>query len=194
MKIGIQSIQLKKSFQIYSPNSGKLFTKLVTEADSLIAQNAGIYTAIRQDNGVYVIDKLGNIIQQFTTSEGLQNNNVLSICVDGEQNLWLGLDNGIDLIMYNSAIKQVKPLFKNGSGYTSAVYNSKLFLGTSNGLFSVPIVQNNDLSFTKGNFTSIENLKGQVWGLSTINNALPSGSAASLLIIIKLAALLIHLS
>lgn len=127
------------------------------------------------NNGVYIIDIKGNIIQQFTTVEGLQNNNVLSINVDSQQNLWLGLDNGIDLINYNSAIKLIKPQFQNGSGYASILFDNKLFLGTSNGLFSVPINQSTDLSFTMGTFNSIEKLKGQVWALANINNQLLVG-------------------
>jgi DNA-binding CsgD family transcriptional regulator len=127
------------------------------------------------NNGVYIIDTKGNIIQQFTTTEGLQNNNILSIAIDNQQNLWLGLDNGIDLITNNSAIKQIKPQLQNNSGYTAIVHDNKLFLGTSNGLYSVPILKTEDLSFTKGYFTAVDNLKGQVWNLATINNQLLVG-------------------
>lgn len=154
-------------------------------ANNQIFKNDRIYAAkslgkdwlalATSNNGVYIVNVKGNIIQQFTTTEGLQNNNVLSIFLDSQQNLWLGLDNGIDLITYNSPIKQIKPLLQNASGYNSIVYDNKLFLGTSNGLFSVPITQSTDLSFTKGYFTSVQNLTGQVWGLANINNQLLVG-------------------
>lgn len=127
------------------------------------------------NNGIYITDTKGNIIQSFARTEGLQNNNVLSIFLDSQRNLWLGLDNGIDLITYNSSIKQIKPLLQDGSGYNATIYNRQLFLGTSNGLFSVPLQQVQDMSFSKGNFTAIANAKGQTWSLANINNQLLMG-------------------
>ena len=127
------------------------------------------------NNGIYITDLKGNIIQQFARTEGLQNNNVLSIFLDSQRNLWLGLDNGIDLITYNNAIKQIKPLSQDGSGYTAIIYDKHLFLGTSNGVFSVPMQAMQDMSFSKGNFTAVNNTKGQTWGLANINNQLLLG-------------------
>ena len=127
------------------------------------------------NNGVYIINVKGNIIQSFSRTEGLQNNNVLSIFFDRQSNLWLGLDNGIDLILYNSAIKQINPGLQNASGYASIIFDSKLFVGTSNCLYSVPVQPLEDISFNKGNFTQVANTKGQVWNLSEINNQLLLG-------------------
>jgi DNA-binding CsgD family transcriptional regulator len=126
-------------------------------------------------NGVCITDFKGNIIQRFSRTEGLQNNNVLSILSDSQRNLWLGLDNGIDLVTYNSSIKQIKPFLQDGSGYTAILNNNRLYLGTSNGLFSVPLQSITDLSFSKGNFTAVNNTKGQTWGLALINNQLLLG-------------------
>jgi DNA-binding CsgD family transcriptional regulator len=127
------------------------------------------------NNGVYITDFKGNIIQSFSRTEGLQNNNVLSIFSDSQRNLWLGLDNGIDLITYNSAIKQIKPLLQDGSGYTAIIHDNRLYLGTSIGLFSVPLQPIPDMSFSKGNFTAVGNTKGQTWALANINNQLLLG-------------------
>jgi ligand-binding sensor domain-containing protein len=127
------------------------------------------------NNGVYITDFKGNIIQSFSRTEGLQNNNVLSIFLDNQRNLWLGLDNGIDLITYNSSIKQIKPLLQDGSGYTAIMYDSRLYMGTSNGLYSVPMQPLPDMSFSKGSFTAVNNTKGQTWGLANINNQLLLG-------------------
>ena len=155
-------------------------------AKSTLFENDRIYAAclINDDrialatnnSGIYIIDKLGNIIQSFSKTEGLQNNNILSIFLDKQSNLWLGLDNGIDFIAYNSAIKQITPNFQDGSGYTALLHENRLYIGTSNGLFSVALQQTNDLSFSKGNFTPVENTKGQTWTLAEINNQLLLGS------------------
>lgn len=127
------------------------------------------------NNGVYIIDSKANIIQRFSKTEGLQNKNVLSIFLDNQSNLWLGLDNGIDIISYNSSIKKINPFFQDGAGYTILLHDNKLYAGTSNGLYSVPLKQNDDLSFCKGLFLPVNNTKGQVWGLAKINNQLLLG-------------------
>ncbi|WP_460559687.1 triple tyrosine motif-containing protein [Ferruginibacter profundus] len=128
------------------------------------------------NSGVYIVDLKGNIIQHFSGKEGLQNNNVLSIFLDRQSNLWLGLDNGIDFIAYNSAIKQINPVLQNGSGYTTIIHNNILYTGTSNGLYSVPLQPMKDLSFSKGNFIPVVNAKAQTWGLAEINNQLLVGN------------------
>jgi ligand-binding sensor domain-containing protein len=135
----------------------------------------GRFALATSGNGVYIIDGKGNIIQSFSKNEGLQNNNVLSIFLDRESNVWLGLDNGIDMIAYTSAIKQINPSQQDGAGYTATIHEGRLFIGTSNGLFSVALQPMNDLSFSKGNFTPVENTKGQTWTLAEINNQLLLG-------------------
>lgn len=125
--------------------------------------------------GVYITDLKGNIIQTISIKEGLQNNNVLSVYYDRQENLWLGLDNGIDCIIYNSAIKQIKPNAQIESGYTSIVHNNKLYIGTTNGLFSAELNFLKDISFTKSIFKTVNNTKGQTWNLAEINNELLMG-------------------
>jgi len=126
-------------------------------------------------DGIYIIDKSGKLIQQFSKKEGLQNNNVLSIMLDNQSNLWLGLDNGIDCISYNSAIKHITPGEQNASGYTSIIFNNKLYIGTSSGLFYTDLQNEKDLSFSKGTFTEVANAAGQTWSLSEINGKLLLG-------------------
>ena len=156
-----------------------------TSSNNDLFKNERIYAATKinkdwlalatTNSGVYIIDLKGNIIQSFSRAEGVQNKNVLSIFLDKQSNLWLGLDNGIDLITYNSAIKQIDPLFQNGSGYASIIYNNQLYIGTTNELFSVSLQPLTDLSFSKGTFKAINNTKGQVWNLSEVNNKLLMG-------------------
>ena len=172
---------LKNGLYIFAQTG---ITRLQTSNNQLF-ENDRIYasTAINTEwialatsnNGVYIIDFYGNIIQRFTGNEGLQNNNVLSIFLDRQHNIWLGLDNGIDLIAYNSAIKHINPFSMDGSGYTAIIFNNQLFAGTSNGLYSVPLQPMKDLSFSKGDFLPVNNTRGQTWGLAAINNQLLLG-------------------
>ncbi|MBC7935678.1 MAG: transcriptional regulator [Rhizobacter sp.] len=159
-------------------------SKLNSSNDGLF-QNERIYAATgisnnrialaTSTNGIYIIDRQGNIIQRFSKTEGLQNKNVLSIFLDAQSNLWLGLDNGIDLIAYNSAIKQINPLQQDGSGYTTLIYKDHLYAGTSGGLFNVPLHNMEDMSFSMGSFTAVENTRGQTWKLAEVNNKLLLG-------------------
>ena len=169
---------LKNGMYLFS--SGQI-TK-IQSANSQLFENDRIYAATfintdwialaTNNGGIFITDLKGNIIQHFSRTEGLQNNNVLSIFLDNQHNLWLGLDNGIDFVAYNNAIKHITPLLQDQSGYTAIIHNSRLYAGTSNGLYSVPLQQLNDLSFSKGDFVQVAGTKGQTWSLTEINNQL----------------------
>jgi DNA-binding CsgD family transcriptional regulator len=127
-------------------------------------------------DGTYIVDKHGQIIQNLSRKEGLQNNNILMLFLDNNKNLWLGLDNGIDFIAYNNAVKHIYPEKLNeGLGYTSIIYKKELFVGTSNGLYCLPLDEKEDLSFLRGEFKSVPGTKGSTWGLSEINGKLLLG-------------------
>ena len=132
--------------KIQSPNSQLFENERIYAACSI---NADWLALATNNGGVYITDTKENIIQRFSRIEGLQNNNVLSIFLDDQQNLWLGLDNGLDFIAYNSAIKHINPLLLDGSGYTALIHDNRLYAGTSNGLYSVLLQQSADLSFSK---------------------------------------------
>lgn len=127
-------------------------------------------------DGCYIIDKKGALVQKFSRKEGLQNNNILDVFLDKEKNLWLGLDNGIDFIAYNNAVKHIYPDYSNeGSGYAASIFNNDLYIGTSNGLYKTTLYDEKDLSYIKGVFTPVNNTKGQVWNLSQVNGKLLMG-------------------
>lgn len=123
-------------------------------------------------NGLIIIDEQGTVIQQINKTSGLQNNTILSLYADNNENLWAGLDNGIDRIELNS------PLYfyfdktgKFGTVYSSLIHNGKIYLGTNQGLFYSNWSGGNN-SF---NFKMIPNSQGQVWDLTLVNNQLLCG-------------------
>lgn len=127
-------------------------------------------------NGCYIMTRQGELVQHFSKAEGLQNNDVLCTYLDRDNNLWLGLDNGIDFMAYNNAIKHIYPDTRSESaGYSSVIYNHRLYLATSSGLYSAPLDTGRDISFNKGVFTPVENTDGQVWNVSVVNNLLLMG-------------------
>ena len=172
LKNGLFILSKTGIIELRSPNNALFKNARIYAATAVNTEWTALATS---NNGVYIIDRNGNIIQGFSRTEGLQNNNVLSIFLDNQSNIWLGLDNGIDLVAYNSAIKHINPLLQGGSGYTSITYNNILYLGTSNGLYSVMLQDMKDLSFSKGNFLPVNNTKGQTWTLAAINNQLLLG-------------------
>lgn len=127
-------------------------------------------------SGCMIIDRKGNFIQRFTKKEGIQQNNVLSLFLDKDKNLWLGLDNGIDLITYSNSIKNIFPEPEDrNAGYASCIYNNQLYLGVTSGAYKVNLGNEKDLSYTNGEFIPVQNTKGQVWGFSEVNGQLLMG-------------------
>ncbi|MHB1178018.1 MAG: helix-turn-helix and ligand-binding sensor domain-containing protein, partial [Daejeonella sp.] len=126
-------------------------------------------------NGLIIIDDNGRVVQRINKSSGLQNNTVLSLYADNEQNLWAGLDNGIDRIELNS------PLYfyfdkagQFGTVYSSLIFNNKIYLGTNQGLFYSPWLPDSNL-FTSFNFKLIPNSQGQVWDLRELDGQVLCG-------------------
>jgi len=158
-------------FQIQNPNP--LVNQRVLTAISIKNDLLAIGTNL---DGVDIVNKKGEIIQNFSRKEDLQNNNILKLFLDNNKNLWVGLDNGIDFVAYSVAIKHIYPEKLNeGLGYTSIVFRNTLYVGTSNGLYSHPVAEKGDLSFLNGDFKSISGTKGSTFGLSEVNGGLLLG-------------------
>jgi len=110
-------------------------------------------------NGMIHLTKDGDLNYTINQINGLSNNTVLSLFEDLDKNLWLGLDNGINMVDITSPLK----LFSDQDGslgtvYTSAIFEGGLYLGTNQGLFYKKLD-------TKDDFKFIEGTNGQVWNL-----------------------------
>lgn len=140
-----------------------------------ITVNENWYAFGTTSGGVLVVDKGGKLVQKYSFSEGLQKSNIRSLFIDLNKNLWLGLDEGIDFMAINSAIKQIYPdQNKQVTSYAMKIFRDRLYVGTSNGLFRSSILspRENDISLSPGYFEEVSSTKGQVWGLEEINNNL----------------------
>ncbi len=113
LKNGIYILSGNTAVKLNSPALAQIEKDRIYAATAINTEWIALAT---NNNGVQIVDTRGNLIQRFTRAEGLQNNNVLSIFLDRQQNLWLGLDNGVDFIAYNSAIKRISPYSQDGSG------------------------------------------------------------------------------
>ncbi|MEP2279633.1 LuxR C-terminal-related transcriptional regulator [Maribacter sp.] len=116
-------------------------------------------------NGVYTYNTKSNTFQNLNKALGLQNNTVLAMLQFKEQ-LWLGLDNGIDKIQLNNPITY----YTDHSGVLGTVYDlvdyeNELYLGSNTGIY---YFRDNQLQFVPGS-------QGHVWDLKIIDGDLFCG-------------------
>lgn len=161
----------------YKLIEGKV-SKFVTEVDSEIETSSvysslilsdGSYAIGTVSNGVFILTKEGKLKYHISQSKGLSNNTALSLFEDTDNNLWVGLDNGINCINLQSPIQS----FTDDTGvlgtvYTSKLHNGKLYVGTNQGLFYKNYNTREDFKFIAGT-------KGQVWSLFVYQETLFCG-------------------
>lgn len=110
-------------------------------------------------NGIYVVNLQTQEYYNINRSNALKNNSVLSMFIDKEKDIWLGLDNGISHIIQNSPYT----VFADYSGQLGTVYsiaqNEKgLLLGTNHGVFKA----------VDKKIQLIPNSQGQVWDITKV--------------------------
>ncbi len=106
--------------------------------------------------GLYIIKLNTGEYRNISRNNALRNNAVLSITLDREKDIWLGLDNGISHIEVNSPVS----VFSDGTGILGSVYS---LATTDRGYLFVT----NHGIFTYDNKTleAIPNSQGQVWDI-----------------------------
>jgi DNA-binding CsgD family transcriptional regulator len=125
-------------------------------------------------NGILIADWTGKVLQHVNLEKGLQNNTVLSIKKDKFDNLWLGLDNGIDYVKINSPLSYLGNAFNLSASYCAQIYNGRIYCGTNRGLFYQELDQL-DHPFGENGFHLVEGTEGQVWSLRHIDDQLLIG-------------------
>lgn len=134
------------------PLNAKLKSEVILTA-KFVKNQLVIGTALQ---GLYLIDLKSNTYKNFNRTNSIKNNAILSIAIDNENDLWLGLDNGIAHIEINSSVN----VFSDNSGVLGSVYSLStiddgyLFV-TNHGIF---IYKNKSLF-------AIPNSQGQVWDI-----------------------------
>lgn len=173
MKTGVYLVSDGHVTRFETPSLTAISADIIQSATTLDTASTVITTRV---GGYYVINNNGETLQHLAKQEGLQSNTVNAVFVDKEKNIWLGLNNGIDLVVYNSAINHINPNHDSKSpGYSAAIFNNHLYIGTGLGLYGLPIRADNDLGGLSGDFTPVDNGKGLIWGLSVVNNQLLVG-------------------
>jgi len=163
-----QGLYFWKNNRLIPWEKPNLFLKKYTLYTALALKNKG-YALGTVGKGLLLMAEDGSIEQTLTQEKGLSNNTVLSLFEDDDANLWLGLDNGINLINRSSAFKEyIDVTGQLGSIYTSSLHQGYLYLGTNQGLFVKRRLSNEE-------FELIPGTQGQVWTLSVIDGELFCG-------------------
>lgn len=129
-----------------------------------IQLKSGNLALASSNHGLVILDKNLELIHHINSHRGLLSDNIFDLSEDRENNLWLALDNGISHITLHTPFTHYG--ISNGirgMGYTSAMHEGRLFLGTSQGAFS----HNN-----QGEFELIKGLEGQIYELQSRDSEL----------------------
>lgn len=165
--------------------NGKI-NQVLTEENEIIASSS-VYSCLELSdksyvigtisNGIFIINSNGKIKYHIKQTSGLSNNTILSLFEDIDNNLWIGLDNGIDCVNLKSPIKTyIDHTGSLGTVYTSLVNNGKLYIGTNQGLFCKRVDSKDDFKFISGT-------KGQVWSIFNYDGVLFCGHDSGTFII-----------
>lgn len=120
--------------------------------------------------GLIIADHKGKILYELNKLVGLQNNTILSLFEDNINNLWLGLDNGIDYVKISSPLSNVRKIGGFGTGYSCVIHDNIIYAGTNQGLYYKKT--NTDSGIEDSDFKLIEKTRGQVWKLRVIDETL----------------------
>jgi ligand-binding sensor domain-containing protein/DNA-binding CsgD family transcriptional regulator len=142
---------------------------------SAIMLSTGDFALGSVSNGIYISNAKGEILQHLNRYKGLQNNTILSLFEDKRNNLWLGLDNGIDYLEISSPLTFLNYNYNIESAYATIIHNNILYVGTNQGLYAQDFNKFNNVSLASNGFKLIKGTEGQVWDLDIIDNTLFCG-------------------
>lgn len=171
---GIIIVTAYKGLFYYHENK---VTPFLTGAEGFMFHNEVFCVASSSDlialgtvhKGILLINKKTMQVKHFNENNGLQNNTVLSLAFDSQNNLWAGLDSGIDYICLNSALTNLYS-HSYGTGYSALLADDYLYLGTNRGLYYThfPVRMNEGQT----QIYSVPNSSGQVWDLCRVGDDL----------------------
>ena len=119
-------------------------------------------------NGLYLFTPEGALLQHLSYGKGLGDNTVLNLFEDRRGNLWVGLEQGLDVIVRGEPVlyyrQRQQPI---GAVTAVASYGGALYVGTNQGLFYHPPGVDS--------FAALPGAAGQVWQLTPTERGLLVG-------------------
>ncbi|MBE0674204.1 MAG: hypothetical protein IH591_06050, partial [Bacteroidales bacterium] len=124
-------------------------------------------------SGLFVVNEKGEIQEHLSRSNGLQNNTVLSLFADRKNNVWLGLDIGLDFLKSSLPLSVINDNFNIAATYATAVHKGRLYVGTNQGLYTKELDKLR--SHINIKYDLVEGMEGQVWNLTVTDGQLLCG-------------------
>lgn len=128
------------------------------------------------NHGLLIANLSNGSMQQIDTEAGLLHNCVLSINTDGQNNLWLGMLNGMAYVETNSRFAFLNTREGVGTGYSACLFDGSLYLGTNMGAYRVKTKPGGKIQFDK-----IESVMSHVWQFYAFDDRLYAGCPSGLI-------------
>lgn len=160
---------------LYIYNNGESHP-LETRFDDILSKNHVFSLATNESTiacgtvrgGVILIDRISGKCKQIDIDGGMGNNTLLSLDFDDDDNLWCGLDNGIDKISLSSPLLHLDINREyRFTGYRALIDGNYSYLGTNQGLMRITSQHPDQARST--DVAMVENSEGQVWNIQSIN-------------------------
>jgi DNA-binding CsgD family transcriptional regulator len=165
---------LSSSGEVYG-NKGDKFAQMdipfeIRNITTAIQLRTGDYAVGTQNSGLYIFNPDFSFKQHLTKREGLSDRTIKALYEDNYNNLWVALNNGIDYLEISLPFSLInEDIGLEGTGYAACKYNDKIYLGTSNGLYTQKDLGNAALPQP---YILIPGSEGQVYNFSTIEGDL----------------------
>ena len=130
------------------------------------------YTIGTSFGGIVWIDRLGRLLRVFNEESGLQVNRAWYVFQDMDDDLWIGLNNGISRIDLSSSLSYFdKTLGLEGTSAAITRHRGNLYSATSSGIYKL----NTSKTGIEPRFFPFSRIKGQCWSLLSAGEALLAG-------------------
>ncbi|MFT5618499.1 MAG: serine phosphatase RsbU (regulator of sigma subunit), partial [Arenicella sp.] len=165
---------LKSTIEPIFQNIKKQFSE--AELYSGIRLSSGEFVFGTLNNGAFLVNSKGEVLQSFSIAEGLTSNKIYNLFQDKHKAIWLCTDNGISNMEIKSPISVFDSKMElNGTAYSIMRHNGVLFVATGSGTFAL---KNNPQKTSE--FVRVENTYGQCWNL--INFDVPNSNQKKLVL------------
>ena len=116
--------------------------EIIEQARPTVYVQTPTLNIVGTENGVFFLDKAGNILQHLSMENQLQDNFIHAICVQDETRIWLALDNGIAQVDINPEISILGRRSEVGKLINAALQDSAVYIHTNFGYFKKALWSN----------------------------------------------------
>ncbi|WP_168194035.1 triple tyrosine motif-containing protein [Pontibacter sp. SGAir0037] len=139
--------------------------------NQVITLRDGSFAVATQNTGVVLLNREGEVLAHISKREGLLDNTVHTLYQDTQDNLWLGLNNGLSIIEVSSPFTRIDgTMGLSGTGYAAIKAGDAYYFGTNSGLFRL-----NKPKFNAKQLSLVPNSTGQVYHLRSISGQILMG-------------------